>query len=129
MVAAVEEGIDKMKTSSAKVPVILVGGGSALMPDHFQGVSQVVRPEHFEVANAIGVALGDISGQLDRIVPIAVSRRAQIMAELEQQAKSIAIEAGACPIGVTIIEKSEIPLSYLQGDMVHVKIKAAGQIA
>ena len=129
MVEAIEEGIDKMKTSSAKVPVILVGGGSALMPDHFQGVSEVVRPNHFEVANAIGVALGDISGQLDRIVQIAPNNRTQIMADLEQQAKSIAIEAGACPVGVAIIEKSEIPLSYLQGNMVHVKIKAAGQIA
>ena len=129
MVETVEEGIDKMKTSSAKVPVILVGGGSALMPDHFQGVSQVVRPEHFEVANAIGVALGDISGQLDKIVQIEPNDRMAVMTDLEQQAKAVAIDAGACPVGVEIIEKSEIPLSYLQGNMVHVKIKAAGQIA
>lgn len=128
MVQAVEEGIDKMKTSAANVPVILVGGGSALMPDHFQGVSQVVRPKHFEVANAIGVALGDISGQLDKIVPIEPNNRTQVLDALAQQAKSIAIEAGACPINVSIIEKSEIPLSYLQGNMVHVKIKAAGQL-
>ncbi|MGB5444814.1 MAG: hydantoinase/oxoprolinase family protein [Psychromonas sp.] len=129
MVAAIEEGIDKMKTSAAKVPVILVGGGSALMPDHFKGVSYVSRPEHYEVANAIGVALGEISGQLDKIVPIAPSARAQVMASLEKEAIAMAVEAGACSSGVSIIEKSEIPLSYLQGNMVHVKIKAAGKIA
>lgn len=128
MVRDVEEGIDKMKTSAASVPVIMVGGGSALFPDHFEGVSEVVRPEHFEVANAIGVALGEISGQFDKIVSIDPNAREQVMLELEEQAKQMAIEAGACSDNVTVIERSEIPLSYLQGNRVHVKIKAAGHI-
>ncbi|PML04527.1 hydantoinase subunit beta [Vibrio breoganii] len=129
MIEVVEEGIDKMKTSAAQVPVILVGGGSALLPDEFVGVSEVVRPENFEVANAIGVALGEISGQLDKIVPIAANERQQVLDALEQEAKHTAIEAGACPESVSVIERTEIPLSYLQGNMVHVKIKAAGKIA
>jgi N-methylhydantoinase A/oxoprolinase/acetone carboxylase beta subunit len=128
MVLDVEEGIDKMKTSAASVPVIMVGGGSALFPDNFEGVSQVVRPEHFEVANAIGVALGEISGQLDKIVPIESTSREKVLSTLEEQAKQFAIAAGACRENVSIIERSEIPLSYLQGNMVHVKIKAAGHI-
>ncbi|MDV5169943.1 hypothetical protein [Photobacterium rosenbergii] len=33
-----------MKTTAAKVPVILAGGGSALLSDSFSGVSEVVRP-------------------------------------------------------------------------------------
>lgn len=129
MIEVVEEGIDKMKTSAAEVPVILVGGGSALLPDEFAGVSEVVRPQNFEVANAIGVALGEISGQLDKIVPIAPSERQQVLDALEQEAQDLAVEAGACPESVAVIERSEIPLSYLQGNMVHVKIKAAGKIA
>ncbi|GEM80272.1 hydantoinase/oxoprolinase N-terminal domain-containing protein [Vibrio superstes] len=129
MVRDVEEGIDKMKTSSDAVPVILVGGGSALMPDAFVGVSEVVRPEHYEVANAIGVALGEISGQFDKIVSLEPSKRIEIMKQLEEQAKQTAVNAGACPESVAVIERSEIPLSYLQGNMVHVKIKAAGKIA
>lgn len=128
MVTNVEEGIDKMKTSAASVPVILVGGGSALFPNHFAGVSQVIRPEHFEVANAIGVALGQISGQFDKIVAIEPTSRIQVLQDLEQQAKQRAIQAGACRENVSVIERSEIPLSYLQGNMVHVKIKAAGHI-
>lgn len=128
MVLSVEDAIDRMKTSAAEVDVILVGGGSALMPNHFQGVGRVIRPEHFEVANAIGVALGEISGQLDKIVPIAPNRRTQVLANLEQQACRLAVEAGACQQSVAVIDKSEIPLSYLQGNMVHVKIKAAGKI-
>ncbi|GAM77975.1 N-methylhydantoinase [Vibrio ishigakensis] len=129
MIEVVEEGIDKMKTSAAEVPVILVGGGSALLPDEFVGVSEVVRPQNFEVANAIGVALGEISGQLDKIVPISPNERKQVLDALEQEAQNLAVEAGACPESVAVIERSEIPLSYLQGNMVHVKIKAAGKIA
>ncbi|MBY5946762.1 hydantoinase/oxoprolinase N-terminal domain-containing protein [Photobacterium rosenbergii] len=129
MVERVEEGIDKMKTSAAKVPVILVGGGSALLPDSFSGVSEVVRPEHFEVANAIGVALGEISGQLDKIVEVTPDQRQIILKALEQEAEQMAVEAGACPDSVQVIERHEIPLSYLQGNRVHVKIKAAGKIA
>ncbi|MGB3385273.1 MAG: hydantoinase/oxoprolinase family protein [Marinomonas sp.] len=128
MLVTVEDAIDKMKTSAEKVPVILVGGGSALLPDHFEGASRVVRPEHFEVANAIGVALGEISGQLDRIVSIEPTKRATEIARLEEEAKAIAIEAGSCPQSVSIIERSEIPLSYLKGNMVHIKIKAAGKM-
>ncbi|GAD90649.1 hypothetical protein VHA01S_050_00060 [Vibrio halioticoli NBRC 102217] len=128
MIEAVEEGIDKMKTSAAKVPVILVGGGSALLPNEFTGVSEVVRPEHFEVANAIGVALGEISGQLDKIVAIAPSERKQVLEALEQEAHHLAINAGACPESISTIEMIEIPLSYLPGNRVHVKIKAAGKI-
>ncbi|CAH0528992.1 hydantoinase/oxoprolinase family protein [Vibrio hippocampi] len=129
MVSVVEEGIDKMKTSANKVPLILVGGGSALMPELFEGVSEVIRPGHFEVANAIGVALGEISGQLDKIVEIPASQRVAIMCELQQEAIDLAIEAGACPNTVSVIERTEIPLSYLQGNQVHIKIKAAGRIA
>jgi N-methylhydantoinase A/oxoprolinase/acetone carboxylase beta subunit len=129
MVEKVEDAIDRMKTSATKVPVILVGGGSALMPNELEGVSSVVRPEHFEVANAIGVALGEISGQLDKIVPIEPTQRAEILTDLEKKACQLAMEAGACANSVSVIERSEIPLSYLQGNMVHVKIKAAGKIA
>ena len=48
---------------------------------------------------------------------------------IEEEAKTLAIEAGACADSISIIEKSDIPLSYLQGNMVHVKVKAAGRIA
>ena len=39
------------------VPVIVVGGGAALCGDVLPGVSTVVRPEHADVANAVGAAI------------------------------------------------------------------------
>ena len=74
------------------------------------------------------MALGEISGQLDKIVSIEPAERLIRLAQLEQEVQAIVIEAGVCPDSVSVIERSEIPLSYLKGNMVHVKMKAAGQI-
>ncbi|MEL0624049.1 hypothetical protein V6238_13225 [Marinomonas arenicola] len=72
--------------------------------------------------------MGEISGQLDKIVSIEPTDRLARLTQLEQEVQAIAIEAGACPDSVSVIERSEIPLSYLKGNMVHVKMKAAGQM-
>jgi hypothetical protein len=53
-----EEAIDMVKTKQGDATVILVGGGSIIIGEHINGVGRVVRPEYFEVANAIGAAVG-----------------------------------------------------------------------
>lgn len=129
MVTQVEEAIDRMKTSAAAIPAILVGGGSILLPDNLAGVSETLRPENFDAANAIGVALGQVSGQLDKVVKLAGQDRHRVQQQLQQQAVALAIAAGAAADSVEIIEYQEIPLAYLPGHAAHVKIKAAGRLA
>ena len=46
--------IDRMKTSAADVPVLLVGGGAVLAPDTLKGASRVLRSPLGGVANAVG---------------------------------------------------------------------------
>ena len=53
-----EEAIDIVKTRKGEATVILVGGGSIIIGEHINGVGRVVRPRYFEVANAIGAAVG-----------------------------------------------------------------------
>ena len=43
--------------SAEDVPVIVVGGAAALCADALPGASAVHRPEHADVANAIGAAI------------------------------------------------------------------------
>lgn len=54
----IEDAIDQMKTDRKEVPVILVGGGSIILPKEMNGVSEVIVPENYDAANAIGAALG-----------------------------------------------------------------------
>ena len=62
-----EVAIDRVKLSQGDVPVILVGGGSILLGDSLAGASSVLRPEHAGVANAIGAAIAQVGGQVERV--------------------------------------------------------------
>src|SRR5439155_21305840 len=50
--AKLEDAIDRMKTEAGDVPLIAVGGGAFLVPDRRAGISQVIRVEHGDCANA-----------------------------------------------------------------------------
>lgn len=129
MIAQVEEAIDRMKTSAAPMPAVVVGGGSILLPDTLCGISQVLRPAHFDAANAIGVALGQVSGQIDKVVNMSGSDRARVRDALQKEATAIAEAAGAVCGSVEVIEYLEVPLAYLPGNAVQVKVKVAGILA
>ncbi|MBX5477158.1 MAG: hypothetical protein IRZ18_08575 [Clostridia bacterium] len=124
----VEEAVDRIKTSAAAVPVVAVGGGSILLPDRLEGVSEIDRPEHYEVANAIGAAIAQVSGTVDRIFSLEKRSREAALAEARENAFAEAVRAGADPDSVEVIEVEEVPLAYLPGNAVRVKVKAAGRL-
>ena len=128
MVAELEEGIDRMKVGAAAVPLVLVGGGSLLVPDTLKGISEVIRPPHFGAANAIGVAIAEISGEIDRIVGLPAAARADTLARLREAALAAAVEAGADPAGTRVLTEEITPLAYLPGDAARVRIKTAGPL-
>jgi N-methylhydantoinase A/oxoprolinase/acetone carboxylase beta subunit len=127
-VALVEDAIDRIKTSPEPMPVVAVGGGSILLPETLAGAAEVVKPEHYEVANAIGAAIAQVSGTVDRIFSMDSRTRASVIEEARQLARHDAIRAGADPESVEIIEVEEVPLAYLPGNAVRVKVKAAGRL-
>ena len=49
------------------MPVVVVGGGSVLLGDALPGASELVEPDHFAVANAIGAAIAQVGGEVDRV--------------------------------------------------------------
>jgi N-methylhydantoinase A/oxoprolinase/acetone carboxylase beta subunit len=127
-VSMIEEAIDRMKTTAEDAPVIAVGGGSILLPDKLAGVSQVYKPSHFEVANAIGAAIAQVSGEVDRIFSLETRSREEVLDEARQGAFSEARRAGADPNSLDLIELEELPLAYLPGNAVRIKAKAAGRL-
>lgn len=128
MIAMVEKAIDQMKTSGEPEPVILVGGGSVLFPGQFKGASHVYKPENFGVANAIGSAISQVSGQVERIYSLDQFGRLEAMEEAKHLAIEEAIAAGANPDTCKIVEIEDVPLAYLPGNATRISVKAAGEL-
>ncbi len=124
-----EDVIDRMKTSSEPIPVILVGGGSVLLPDTLQGVAEVFRPQHFEVANAIGAAIAQVSGQIERVFSLDELGREGALRLAKEMAVQEAFKAGANPETIEIVEVYDVPLAYLPGNATKIRVKAAGNLA
>ncbi|MEW5922249.1 MAG: hydantoinase/oxoprolinase family protein [Bacillota bacterium] len=128
IVSRVENMIEQAKTGNRSVPIVLVGGGSILLPDHMEGVSQIIRPLNYQYANAIGAAIAQISGQVDRIWSLDILSRKEAIEEARIYAVQEAIEAGADPETIEIVDINEIPLAYLPSNAVRIKVKATGML-
>ena len=126
--AMLVEAVDRAKHVRGEPPLIVVGGAGFLMPDHVPGVSNVHRPRHYEVANAIGAAIAPVSGQVERIVNFAVEGRAAAMEAARQAARAQAIRAGADPERTEIVDIEDVPLAYLTDPAVRIRVKAAGPL-
>jgi N-methylhydantoinase A/oxoprolinase/acetone carboxylase beta subunit len=122
------DAIDRVKTAKGDLTLIAVGGGSILIPDELPGVSEVIRPDHFDAANAIGAAIASVSGQVDRIFHFGPGGRKAALDEASQEARDHAVAAGADPGTVQIVELEEIPLAYLTSPAVRIRAKAAGAL-
>ena len=125
----VEDSIDSMKVSSADMAVILVGGGSIILPEDLAGAAQVIKPEHFGCANAIGSAISKVSGTFEQLINYDEIPREKALEQAKAEAVNLAVNAGAIRETVEIIEVEDVPLAYYAGNTHRVKIKAAGDLA
>ena len=121
-----EDAIDHMKTEAGEVPLIAVGGAAFLVPDKLAGISEVIRVEHGDCANAVGAAIAQISGETDQIYRDMTRRDA--IAAAEAQAIARAVAAGADRASLETIEIEDIPVAYLPGNALRVRIRVAGEI-
>jgi N-methylhydantoinase A/oxoprolinase/acetone carboxylase beta subunit len=125
----VEIGVDRMKTSAEPVPLILVGGGTILVSRNVEGTSEMIQPDHFPVANAIGAAIAQVGGETDRVFALAEIPRDEALAQARQEASDKAVAAGADEETITIVDVEEVPLAYLPSNAVKVRVKAVGDLA
>jgi len=126
--ADVADVVDRMRISADPLPVVAVGGGSVLLPDKFPGLGEVHRPEHFAVANAIGAAIAQVGGEVDRVFAIEPGRRDAAVDEARQEAVDRAVVAGADPSTVSIVDFDEVPIPYLPGNATRIRCKAVGDL-
>jgi N-methylhydantoinase A/oxoprolinase/acetone carboxylase beta subunit len=122
----IEDAIDRMKTEAGDVRLIAVGGGAFLVPDELAGVAQVIRVPHGDCANAVGAAIAQVSGETDQVY--RDMSREDAIAAAEAQARERAVAAGADPAGLVTVDIEDMPLAYLPGNALRVRVRVAGDM-
>ena len=123
----VADSFDQMKTSAEDVPLIAVGGGAFLIPEKVPGASEVLRIEHAGIANALGAAMAQVSGEVDQVFS-GISRD-EALAAAERGAQDAAIASGARRDTLKTLEVEDIPIAYLPGGARRVRVRVIGDIA
>jgi hypothetical protein len=123
-----ERAIDLVKLRAESVPIVLVGGGSVLVAGKLAGASEVLRPKYADVANAIGAAIAQVGGQVDKLYSLEKIGRSEAMDSARQEAIGNAVTAGANPSTVEVVEIDEVPLTYLPGNATRIRVKAIGDL-
>ena len=158
--------IDQMRFNDRNLPLILVGGGSILvdLKHTFSGVSSIIKPEHFDVANAVGAALSQVSASVDETVDLEkfISKsehestrelegsegksvkpddstsdsvrqellrnaRDKAISESIEKAKKEVLKAGGMEGSVELLDKEDIPISYIPGHT-RIKVKVVAEL-
>jgi len=125
--AMIEEGVDRMKTDAGDAPLIAVGGGSFLVPPHLAGISEVLNVPHQAVANAVGAAIAQVSGEVDQIFQDLT--RDEAIARARRAAEDKAVAAGADRATINVVEVEDLPLAYLPGNSLRTRVRVVGEIA
>ncbi len=123
----IESAVERMSLGRTGLPLVVVGGGEFLVPDRVLGASEVVRPERGAVANAVGAAIALAGGRADRLC--AVADRVAAIEEASRAAIDKAVQAGADPARVEVIDVLETPVTYVTQPTLKVAVKAAGPVA
>ena len=84
---------------------------------------------HADVANAIGAAIAQVSGQIERVYSLEQTTREEALAGARAEAIARAVAAGGDPATVEVVELDEVPLTYLPSNATLVRVKAAGNLA
>ncbi|PZF84801.1 hydantoinase/oxoprolinase N-terminal domain-containing protein [Jiangella anatolica] len=122
-----EVAVERLSLGRADLPLVVVGGGGFLVPDELPGAGAIVRPDHGDVANAVGAAISLAGGRADQLSD--VDDRDAALDAASKAAIERAIQAGADPLRVVVVDVVETPISYTTRPTVRVSVKAAGPLA
>jgi N-methylhydantoinase A/oxoprolinase/acetone carboxylase beta subunit len=122
-----ENAVERARLSPEPLPVIVVGGGSILVDDRI-GELSVIKPNHFAVANAVGAAIAQVSGEVDRVYALAEIGRAEALADARAKAVEAAVAAGAREETIDVVDIEDVPLAYLPGNATRIHVRVVGEL-
>jgi N-methylhydantoinase A/oxoprolinase/acetone carboxylase beta subunit len=120
----IEEMIVRIQGEFKDLPIIIVGGAAGLLPDHFLPRNYQIPP-HYDVANAYGAALAEISGTVDTVV--SLQNREEVLEKLYASAREKAIAQGANEATLKRVDQQIIPYSYIPNQMARVLVRFCGK--
>jgi len=122
-----EDCVERSRLSPDPLPVIVVGGGSILVNRPIAGL-EIIKPAHFGVANAVGAAIAQVSGEVDRVYALAELGREKSLEDAKTRAVDAAVAAGAARETIEIVDVEDVPLAYLPGNATRIRVKAVGEL-
>ncbi|HUA36235.1 MAG TPA: hydantoinase/oxoprolinase family protein [Candidatus Binataceae bacterium] len=124
-----ERLLENYERANQQLPVVLVGGGAALIEELLRSLGRtVICPAHAGIANALGAAMAQVGGEADLTFAAAEVSRAEALSRAEQEAHRRAVAAGAAPGSTITVELEDAALSYLAADAMRVRARAIGDI-
>lgn len=111
------EGIEK------NLPVILVGGGAILFQTLLK--KRYIIPKFYNVANAYGAALAEISNTEDIIV--SLNNRKKVLDKIKKRCLKNIIEKGALRKKVRIADIQILPYHYIPNNIARVIVTSLGK--
>lgn len=110
--------IAKVRGVDESLPVVFVGGGARLMEGW-------AVPPHYDVANAYGAALSEVSGVIDTVV--SLTDREKVLSKICDNAKEKALANGACEGSLRLVDQQIIPYAYIPNQMARVVVRYSGR--
>ncbi len=118
----------QMKIDANSVDIILVGGGVPIInPDYFQD-DNIKLPENSEVANAIGASIAQTSGSYEVLVAMKGKDKEQVVKQIIDGAKQMAINSGADANSIEVVEVLKTPLAYHPEEAYVINTKVIGDL-
>ena len=121
-----DELIDTIRPSATSVPIVLVGGGGALVAIGSGDPSS--RPDHAPVANAVGAALAQVGAEIDRVVSLKSVARDDAIAAARDDAIAAVVRRGGDARHAEIVEIDEIPFAYVP-DAIRIRVRAVADLS
>ena len=122
----IEDAVDRIKTEAGDLPLIAVGGGAFLIPDRLAGISRGDPRRAWRLRQR--GRCRDRPGQRRDRPDLSRPDPHEAIAAAEAQALDRAVAAGADRDNLETIEIEDMPLAYLPGNALRVRVRVAGEM-
>lgn len=86
----------------------------------------MLHVEHSSVANAVGAAIAQVSGEVDQV--FSGLSRDEALSQARKLAEDKAVHGGADSRTLKLVEIEDLPIAYLPGNAMRVRTRVVGDI-